>query len=146
MARRLISSGSTFEKSIGYSRAVVDGDWVFVSGTTGFDYSTMTIQDDVVAQCEQALKNIAAALKQAGAGFSDVVRVHYLMTNAADFERCWPAMGKVFGDVRPSCTAMVVGLVDPRMKIEIEVTALRSRKAAAPKKKAKAKTKAKRKK
>ena len=136
MARRLISSGSTFEKSIGYSRAVVDGDWVFVSGTTGFDYSTMTIQDDVVAQCEQALKNIAAALKQAGAGFSDVVRVHYLMTNAADFERCWPAMGKVFGDVRPSCTAMVVGLVDPRMKIEIEVTALRGKKAAAPKKKA----------
>ncbi len=143
MARRLISSGSTFEKSIGYSRAVVDGDWVFVSGTTGFDYSTMTIQDDVVAQCEQALKNIAAALKQAGAGFSDVVRVHYLMTNAADFERCWPAMGKVFGDVRPSCTAMVVGLVDPRMKIEIEVTALRGKKAAAPKKKAR---KAKRKK
>lgn len=147
MARRLISSGSTFEKSIGYSRAVVDGDWVFVSGTTGFDYATMTIQDDAVAQCEQALKNIEAALKQAGAGFSDVVRVHYLMTNAADFERCWPAMGKVFGDIRPACTAMVVGLVDPRMKIEIEVTALRSRKAAAtPKKKAKARSKAKRKK
>ncbi len=143
MARRLISSGSTFEKSIGYSRAVVDGDWVFVSGTTGFDYSTMTIQDDVVAQCEQALKNIEAALKQAGAGFSDVVRVHYLMTNAADFERCWPAMGKVFGEVRPSCTAMVVGLVDPRMKIEIEVTALRGRKSAAPKMKAKVKAKAK---
>ncbi len=146
MTRRLISSGSTFEKSIGYSRAVVDGDWVFVSGTTGFDYSTMTIQDDVVAQCEQALKNIEAALKQAGASFSDVVRVHYLMTNAADFELCWPAMGKVFGDVRPSCTAMVVGLVDPRMKIEIEVTALRGKKRTAPKKKAKAKTKPKRKK
>ena len=147
MARRLISSGSTFEKSIGYSRAVMDGDWVFVSGTTGFDYSNMTIQDDAVAQCEQALKNIEAALKQAGASFSDVVRVHYLMTDAADFERCWPAMGKAFGDVRPSCTAMVVGLVDPRMKIEIEVTALRGKKAALKKKaKAKAKAKAKRKK
>src|SRR4029453_11009583 len=75
MPRRLISSGSTFEKSIGYSRAVVDGEWVFVSGTTGFDYSTMTIQDDAVAQCEQAFKNIAAALKEAGASFADVVRV-----------------------------------------------------------------------
>jgi len=142
MARRLISSGSTFEKSIGYSRAVVDGDWVFVSGTTGFDYSTMTIQDDAVAQCEQALKNIEAALKQANSSFADVVRVHYLMTDAADFERCWPAMGKVFGDVRPACTMMVVGLADPRMKIEIEVTGLLRKKVAAKaaprKKKAKA--------
>ena len=146
MARRLISSGSTFEKSIGYSRAVVDGDWVFVSGTTGFDYATMTIQDDAVAQCEQALKNIGAALKQADSGFADVVRVHYLMTDAGDFERCWPAMGQVFGDVRPACTMMVVRLADPRMKIEIEVTALRRKsggRAAAPKK---AKAKARRKK
>jgi enamine deaminase RidA (YjgF/YER057c/UK114 family) len=134
MSRRLISSGSSFEKSIGYSRAVVDGDWVLVSGTTGFDYTTMTIQDDVVAQCEQAFRNIEAALKQANCTFADVVRVHYLMTSAADFERCWPAMGKVFGEVRPSCTAMVVGLVDPRMKIEIEVTALRKRPVARPKK------------
>ena len=131
MARRLISSGSTFEKSIGYSRAVVDGDWVFVSGTTGFDYASMTIQDDVVAQCEQALKNIAAALDQAGSTFADVVRVHYLMTQGADFERCWPALGKAFGNVRPAATMMVVGLADPRMKIEIEVTALRQRKAPA---------------
>jgi enamine deaminase RidA (YjgF/YER057c/UK114 family) len=123
MARRLISSGSAFEKSIGYSRAVVHGDWVFVSGTTGFDYSTMTIQDDVVVQCEQALRNIEAALKQADATFADVVRVHYLMTKAADFEPCWPAMGKAFGEVRPAATMMVVGLADPRMKIEIEVTA-----------------------
>jgi enamine deaminase RidA (YjgF/YER057c/UK114 family) len=137
MARRLITSGSTFEKSIGYSRAVVDGDWVFVSGTTGFDYSNMTIQDDAVAQCEQALKNIAAALKQADSGFADVVRVHYLLTNAADFERCWPAMGNAFGAVRPAATMMVVGLADPRMKIEIEVTALRH-KVAPRKKKAKA--------
>ena len=135
MARRLITSGSTFEKSIGYSRAVVEGDWIFVSGTTGFDYSNMTIKDDVVAQCEQALANIAAALAQADAGFTDVVRVHYLMTSAADFERCWPAMGNAFGEVRPAATMMVVGLADPRMKIEIEVTALR-RKAARSRKKA----------
>jgi enamine deaminase RidA (YjgF/YER057c/UK114 family) len=143
MPRRLISSGSSFEKSIGYSRAVVDGDWVFVSGTTGFDYATMTISDDVVEQCAQALRNIETALKQAGSGFRDVVRVHYLMTNAADFERCWPAMGAAFGEVRPSCTAMIVGLVDPRMKIEIEVTALRGRPAPKAQAKAKAKTKAK---
>ncbi|HTU64519.1 MAG TPA: RidA family protein [Steroidobacteraceae bacterium] len=154
MARRLISSGSTFEKSIGYSRAVVDGDWVFVSGTTGFDYATMTIQDDVVAQCAQAFRNIEAALKQAGAGFADVVRVKYLLTNAADFEPCFPVMGQVFGEVRPAATALVCGLVDARMKIEIEVTALkRSRKTSAaktaPKKtaaKKKAPAKAKRKK
>jgi enamine deaminase RidA (YjgF/YER057c/UK114 family) len=147
MARRLISSGSTFEKSIGYSRAVVDGDWIFVSGTTGFDYSNMTISDDVVAQCEQALKNIEAALKQANAGFGDVVRVRYLMTNGPDFERCWPTVGRVFGDVRPACTVEVVGLTDPRMQIEIEVTALRRKMAAkakaATKPKAKAKAKAK---
>jgi enamine deaminase RidA (YjgF/YER057c/UK114 family) len=136
MARRLISSGSTFEKSIGYSRAVVDGDWIFVSGTTGFDYSNMTIKDDAVDQCKQALKNIAAALAQANSGFADVVRVHYLLTDAADFEKCWPAMGQAFGEVRPAATMMVVGLADPRMKIEIEVTALR-RKPAARKKKAK---------
>jgi enamine deaminase RidA (YjgF/YER057c/UK114 family) len=125
MARRLISSGSKFEKDIGYSRAVVDGEWVFVSGTTGFNYATMTIEDDVVAQCEQALENIRAALQQAGASFADVVRAHYLVTRAEDFEKCWPAVGKVFGDVRPAIVVMVVGLTDPRMKIEIEVTALR---------------------
>jgi enamine deaminase RidA (YjgF/YER057c/UK114 family) len=107
----------------------------------------MTIQDDAVAQCEQALKNIEAALAQANAGFADVVRVHYLMTNAADFERCWPAMGKAFGEVRPAATMMVVGLADPRMKIEIEVTALRKSVAKAktaprPKRKAKSKAKA----
>jgi len=151
MARRLISSGSKFESDIGYSRAVVDGEWVLVSGTTGFNYATMTIEDDVVAQCEQTLENIEAALKQAGAGFADVVRVHYLVTQAADFEKCWPAIGKVFGKVRPAIVVMVVGLTDPRMKIEIEVTALvrkpgkgRGRRAnadsrkAAPRKKAKA--------
>jgi enamine deaminase RidA (YjgF/YER057c/UK114 family) len=145
MTRRLISSGSTFEKSIGYSRAVVDGDWIFVSGTTGFDYSNMTISDDVVAQCEQALKNIEAALKQADSGFRDVVRVRYLMTNGPDFERCWPTVGRVFGEVRPACTVEVVGLTDPRMQIEIEVTAMRREVVAkakpAPKAKARAKAK-----
>jgi enamine deaminase RidA (YjgF/YER057c/UK114 family) len=130
MSRRLISSGSTFEKSIGYSRAVVDGDWIFVSGTTGYDYATMTIQDDVVAQCEQTFRNIEAALKQADSSLADVVRVHYLMTNGADFERCWPAMGAALGEVRPAATMMVVGLADARMKIEIEVTALRRSKPA----------------
>lgn len=130
MARQLISSGSRFEAAIGYSRAVVDGDWVFVSGTTGFNYATMTIEDDVVAQCEQTLKNIAAALAQAGASFADVVRVHYLITKAEDFEKCWPVLGAAFGTVRPAAVAMVVGLVDPRMKIEIEVTALKRARAA----------------
>src|SRR3954462_1358700 len=139
MARTLVSSGSSFEMDVGYSRAVVDGDWIFVSGTTGFDYGNMTIQDDAVAQCEQALRNIDAALAQAGSGFADVVRVHYLMTNAADFERCWPAMGKAFGEVRPAATMMVVGLADARMKIEIEVTALRRKLAAKAKARAKAK-------
>ena len=142
MARRLISSGSKFEADIGYSRAVVDGEWVFVSGTTGFNYATMTIDDDVVAQCRQTLENIGAALAQAGASFADVVRVHYLVTQAADFERCWPVIGKVFGKVRPAIVVMVVGLTDPRMKIEIEVTALvrgkaRGRKPPARRKKAK---------
>jgi enamine deaminase RidA (YjgF/YER057c/UK114 family) len=142
MTRQLISSGSKFEADIGYSRAVVDGEWVFVSGTTGFNYATMTIEDDVVAQCEQTLKNIEAALKQAKASFADVVRVHYLITRAEDFERCWPVVGKVFGKIRPAIVVMVVGLTDPRMKIEIEVTALRRRAAkprrAAPPKKKKA--------
>ncbi|MBC8025752.1 MAG: RidA family protein [Steroidobacteraceae bacterium] len=146
MARRLISSGSTFEKSIGYSRAVVDGDWIFVSGTTGFDYSNMTISDDVVTQCAQALKNIEAALKQASSGFADVVRVRYLMTNGPDFERCWETVGKVFADVRPACTVEVVGLTDPRMQIEIEVTALRRKTSVKSKAKGKAKTAAKAKK
>ena len=132
MTRRLISSGSKFEQDIGYSRAVVDGEWVFVSGTTGFNYATMTIEDDVVAQCEQTLRNIEAALKQAGASFRDVVRVHYLITKAENFEKCWPVVGKVFGEVRPAIVVMVVGLTDPRMKIEIEVTALKRGAAAKP--------------
>jgi formimidoylglutamate deiminase len=123
--RRVISSGSAFEEQIGYSRAVIDGDWVHVSGTTGFDYATMTISDDVVAQAEQALANVAAALAEAGCSFADVVRVRYLLPRAADFEACWPALRRAFGDVRPAATMQECGLSDPRMKFEIEVTARR---------------------
>ncbi len=123
--RRLISSGSTFEEQIGYSRAVVDGDWIHVSGTTGFDYSTMTISGDVVEQVDQALANVAAALAEAGCTFADVVRVRYLLPDAGDFEACWPALRRHFGDVRPAATMQECGLSDPRMRIEIEVTARR---------------------
>jgi enamine deaminase RidA (YjgF/YER057c/UK114 family) len=121
--RRAILSGSTFEEQIGYARAVVDGEWVHVSGTTGFDYATMTISDDVVQQAEQCLVNIGAALAEAGAAFSDVVRVRYLLPDRADFEPCWPALRRCFGPVRPAATMIVCGLADPRMRIEIEVTA-----------------------
>jgi enamine deaminase RidA (YjgF/YER057c/UK114 family) len=123
--RRLISSGSPFEAGIGYSRAVVDGAWVFVSGTTGFDYATMAISDDVCEQAEQALRNIAHALAEAGSSFADVVRVRYILPNAADFEPCWPVLRRHFGEVRPASTMIAAGLSDPRMKIEIEVTAHR---------------------
>ena len=125
MTRRCIASGSTFERDIGYSRAVVDGDWIFVSGTTGFDYATMSIADDVVIQAEQCLRNIDAALKQAGAGLGDVVRVRYILPDAADFEPCWPVLRKYLGEVRPAATMISAGLADPRIRIEIEVTARR---------------------
>ena len=127
MTRALISSGSTFEAEIGYSRAVVQGDWVFVSGTTGFDYATMTIADDLVAQTEQCLKNIDAALTQAGATMADVVRVTYVLPTAGDFPQCWPVLRRYFGEVRPAAMMISAGLADPRMKIEIEVTALKQR-------------------
>lgn len=125
MSRRLISSGSTFEAQVGYSRAVVAGDWVFVSGTTGFDYSTMSIVDDIVAQTEQCLRNIEAALRQADSSLGDVVRVTYVLPDGAEFERCWPVLRRHFGDVRPAAMMIAAGLADPRMKIEIEVTALK---------------------
>jgi enamine deaminase RidA (YjgF/YER057c/UK114 family) len=124
--RRLISSHSRFESEIGYSRAVVDGDWIFVSGTTGFDYATMTISEDVAEQAEQTLANIAAALAEAGSAFADVVRVRYILPRAEDFPACWPALKRYLGDVRPAATMIAAGLADPRMKIEIEVTARRS--------------------
>jgi enamine deaminase RidA (YjgF/YER057c/UK114 family) len=123
VTRKLISSGSTFEAQIGYSRAVVDGDWVFVSGTTGFDYSTMTIPDGVVAQTEQCMRNIVHALEQAGASLKDVVRVTYVLPNAAEFEQTWPVLRKYFGEIRPAAMMISAGLADARMKIEIEVTA-----------------------
>jgi enamine deaminase RidA (YjgF/YER057c/UK114 family) len=121
--RQHISTGSTFEEKIGYSRAVVDGDWVFVSGTTGFNYADMSIDPNVVVQAEQCFQNIEAALKLANASLKDVVRVTYMLPIGADFERCWPVMRRHFGDVRPAATMLCVGLLDPRMKIEIEVTA-----------------------
>jgi enamine deaminase RidA (YjgF/YER057c/UK114 family) len=125
MNRRLISSGSSFEREIGYSRAIVDGEWVFVSGTTGFDYQSMTISDDLLEQTEQCLRNIKSALEQAGASLRDVVRVRYIVPTAEDFPQCWPILRKYFGDVRPAATMISAGLADARMRIEIEVTARR---------------------
>lgn len=125
MPRTLISSGSTFEADIGYSRAVVQGDWIFVSGTTGFDYRTMTIAEGVVAQTEQCMKNIEAALAEAGASLADVVRVRYVLPQASEFPECWPVLRRHFGTVRPAAMMISAGLADPRMRIEIEVTALR---------------------
>jgi enamine deaminase RidA (YjgF/YER057c/UK114 family) len=123
--RRLISSGSPFEAAAGYSRAVVDGEWVFVAGTTGFDYARMTIAEDPAEQARQALRNIAQALAEAGAGLSDVVRVRYYLPDPADWPAVIPVLGEAFGTIRPAATALFCGLVDPRMKIEIEVTARR---------------------
>jgi enamine deaminase RidA (YjgF/YER057c/UK114 family) len=125
MTRRLISSGSPFEAQIGYSRAVAQGPWVFVSGTTGFDYATMTIPPAVEDQAEQCLKNIDAALREAGASMSDVVRVNYVLPHADEFERCWPVLQRWFGNIRPAAMMISAQLLDPRMRIEIEVTALK---------------------
>jgi enamine deaminase RidA (YjgF/YER057c/UK114 family) len=125
MPRKLISSGSTFEAKIGYSRAVIVGEWVFVSGTTGFDYATMSIADDVVAQTEQCLKNIDAALREAGSNLQEVVRVTYVLPDGAEFEQCWPVLRQYFGEIRPAAMMISAGLADPRMKIEIEVTAMK---------------------
>ena len=124
--RRLISSGSPFERDIGYSRVVVDGKWVFVSGTTGFDYGAMTISPAVRAPAAQAMRNIGQALAEAGSSFADVVRVRYILPDAADFEPCWPVLRRHFGEVRPAATMIAAGLADPRLRIEIEVTARRA--------------------
>jgi enamine deaminase RidA (YjgF/YER057c/UK114 family) len=123
MTRKLISSGSIFEEQIGYSRAVVDGKWVFVSGTTGFDYATMTISDNILQQTEQCLQNIKAALRQADTSLKDVVRVTYIVPDGAEFEQCWPVLRQYLGEVRPAATMISARLMDPRMKIEIQVTA-----------------------
>jgi enamine deaminase RidA (YjgF/YER057c/UK114 family) len=125
MERKLISSGSSFESEIAYSRAVVHGDWVFVSGTTGFDYSTMTIAEGIESQTEQCLKNIESALLQAGASLRDVVRVTYVLPDSSEFERCWPVLRKYFGEVRPAAMMISANLLDPRMRIEIEATAIK---------------------
>jgi enamine deaminase RidA (YjgF/YER057c/UK114 family) len=125
MNRLLISSGSTFEREIGYSRAVVVGEWVFVSGTTGFDYSSMTIAEGLPEQTEQCLKNIVSALEQAGSSLKDVVRVTYVLPNGDEFPQCWPVLRRHFGEIRPAAMMISAGLADPRMRIEIEVTALR---------------------
>jgi enamine deaminase RidA (YjgF/YER057c/UK114 family) len=124
--RRAILSGSIFEEKMGYARAVVNGDWVHVSGTTGFDYATMTISGDVVEQARQCLRNIGSALAEAGCTFADVVRVRYLFPDRADFEPCWPVFRDCFGQAPPAATMFVCGLSDPRMRIEIEVDARRS--------------------
>jgi enamine deaminase RidA (YjgF/YER057c/UK114 family) len=123
--RRLISSGSPFEAQIGYSRAVVAGPWVFMSGTTGFDYKSMTIADTIVEQAEQCFRNVAGVLEQAGVSFADVVRITYLVTRREDFEPIWPVLQRYLGEVRPACTVIVAQLLDPRMLIEVEVTAFK---------------------
>ncbi|HEY6979197.1 MAG TPA: RidA family protein [Chitinophagaceae bacterium] len=125
MNKTFISSGSDFENKIGYSRAVVAGQMIFVSGTTGFDYDSMTISDDIVKQTEQALKNIESALKKANASLKDVVRVNYILPNAAEFELCWPILRKYLGESKPAATMISAKLLDERMKIEIEVTAIK---------------------
>ena len=123
MVRQLFSQGSAFEDTIGYSRAVRDGRWVFVAGTTGFDYTDMSISDDPAAQADQALRNIDSALRAVGASIGDVVRVTYILPDRADFEPCFPVLARWFGETRPAATMFLAGLYDPRMKIEIEVTA-----------------------
>ncbi|WP_422350587.1 RidA family protein [Flagellimonas sp.] len=127
MTRERISSGSTFEQQIAYSRAIVDGRWVFVSGTTGFDYTNMTISEDLTEQTRQCLKNIEEALVKAESGLQDVVRVLYILPKAEEFEQCWPVLREFFGTVRPAATMISAGLSDPRMKIEIQVTALKKK-------------------
>ncbi len=124
--RRWISSGSVYEAPIGYSRAVIDGDWIFVSGTTGIDPLTKAIAPDVETQCAQALEIIAGALAEANASFDDLVRVRYILPDAADFEPCWPQLRAAFGKASPAATMFVAGLIDPAFKIEIEVTARRA--------------------
>ena len=123
MKRKLISSNSEFESQIGYSRAVVDGDYVFVSGTTGYDYRAMTISDDITEQAEQCFRNIEQALREAGSSLDQVVRVHYIFPDKQDYETCWPIFRKYFAVARPAATMFIAGLLDEKMKLEIEVTA-----------------------
>lgn len=123
MSRAFVSSGSEFEAKIGYSRAVIDGAYVFVSGTTGYNYATMSISSDPVEQAEQCFKNIADALRQAGTSIDNIVRVHYIYPDKQDFEPCWPVFKKYLSTAKPAATMFVAGLLDDAMKLEIEVTA-----------------------
>lgn len=123
MTRRVISTGSRFEAQIGYARAVVDGGLVYISGTTGFDYETMTLSDDVVEQAEQCFKTIGTILMEAGSSFEQIVRIRYMLPDREDFEPCWPVFKRYLDQVRPAATMLVAQLYDPRMKIEVEVTA-----------------------
>jgi enamine deaminase RidA (YjgF/YER057c/UK114 family) len=125
MARKLISSGSPFEKSVGYSRAVVEGDWCFVAGTTGYDPVTREMPESAAQQAKNALAVIEKAMAEAGFALADVVRATYYFTDAAYWDEVGPTLGAIFGEIRPAATALVVGLVKPEMKVEIEVTALR---------------------
>lgn len=129
MTRRLISTGSPFEKTAGYSRAVVDGDWCFVAGTTGYDYAVMTMPESVEEQARNAMATITKALSDAGFALADVVRSHYYVTDRAYVHRVYPILGEHFGSIRPAATMIVCDLAEPEMKIEIEVTALRRRPA-----------------
>ena len=124
-SRRLISTGSPFEKTAGYSRAVVQGDWCFVAGTTGYDYATMAMPERVEDQTRNCLKTIEAALAEGGFAMADVVRAHYYVTDRAYVNVVFPILGETFGDIRPAATMIVCQLNEPEMKIEIEVTALR---------------------
>ena len=127
MTRKQISSGSKFEAEIGYSRAIVDGSWIWVSGTTGFNYETMAISENVVEQADQTFRNIQAAMEKAGFSLADVVRANYIFPDAKDFEPCWPVLRKYLSEIRPASTMIAAGLADPRMKIEIEVTGKKRR-------------------
>ena len=130
MTRRLISTGSPFEKSAGYSRAVIEGDFAFVAGTTGYDYATMTMPDDVEAQTRNCLATIAKALSEAGFAMEDVVRARYYVSDRAFVARVFPILGEAFGTIRPAATMVIAELIEPAMKIEIEVTALRRQEAS----------------
>lgn len=126
MTKKKISSESTFETEIGYSRAIVQDNWVFVSGTTGYDYKTMTISDDIIIQTEQCILNIIETLEKADSNLNDIVRIQYILPNSKEFEKCWPTLKKYFGEIRPAATMISAGLANSKMKIEIEVTALKS--------------------
>lgn len=125
MTRTLISSGSPFEKQVGYSRALIEGDWAFVAGTTGYDPETRVMPDSAADQARNALALIRVTLEGAGFAIADVVRATYYFTDAAYWDEVGPVLGETFGDIRPAATALIVGLIKPEMKVEIEVTAKR---------------------